>query len=159
MFHGTKISLRKWFLALALILNAKKGVSSHQLARDFQLNQKTVWFVMVRIRAEMVKKGGALLQGIIEADDTYIGGRPRKENKKENREPAPRGHGTSKMAVIGVVERGGKVVAEVAEKLTGRRILEFIKRAVKIKDSELMTDGFHAYHLIGKKMKHHIINH
>ena len=40
VFHGTKISLQKWFLALGLILNAKKGVSSHQLARDLELNQK-----------------------------------------------------------------------------------------------------------------------
>ena len=159
VFHGTKIALQKWFLAIALILNAKKGVSSHQLSRDLDLNQKTAWFIMVRIRAEMAKKGGALLQGIVEADETYIGGRPRKENKKEDREPAPRGRGTSKTAIIGVVERGGKVVAEVAEKLTRRRILEFIKRAVKIQDSELMTDEYHAYNLIGREMKHHIINH
>ena len=159
VFHGTKIPLQKWFMAIALILNAKKGLSSHQLQRDLALNQKTAWFMLVRIRAEMAKKGGVLLQGIVEADETYIGGRPRKENKAEDREPAPRGRGTSKTAVIGVVERGGKVVAEVAEKLTGRRILEFIKRAVKIKDSELMTDEYHAYNLIGREMKHHIINH
>ena len=57
------------------------------------------------------------------------------------------------------MERGGEVVAEVAEKLTGRRILEFIKRAVKIEDLELMTDEFHAYHEIGRQMKHHIVNH
>ena len=107
----------------------------------------------------MAKKGGALLQGIVEVDETYIGGRPRKENKKEDREPAKRGRGTDKTAVFGVVEREGKVVAEVAEKLTGRRILEFIKKAVKIEDSELMTDEFHAYHEIGRQMKHHIINH
>lgn len=70
VFHGTKIPLQKWFLALTLILNAKKSLSSHQLSRDLDLNQKTAWYLMVRIRAEMVKKGGALLQGIIEADKT-----------------------------------------------------------------------------------------
>ena len=159
VFHGTKIPLQKWFMAIALILNAKKGLSSYQLQRDLDLNQKTAWYLLVRIRAEMSKKGGALLQGIVEADETYIGGRPRKENKKADREPAKRGRGTEKTPVIGVVERGGKVVAEVAEKLTGRRILEFIKRAVKIEDSELMTDEYHAYNEIGKQMKHHIVNH
>ena len=159
VFHGTKIPLQKWFLAISLILNAKKGLSSYQLQRDLDLNQKTAWYILTRIRAEMSKKGGALLQGIVEADETYIGGRPRKENKKEDREPAPRGRGTDKTPVIGVVERGGKVVAEVAEKLTGRRILEFIKRAVKIEDSELMTDEYHAYNVIGREMKHQIVNH
>ena len=115
--------------------------------------------ILTRICAEMSKKGGVFLQGIIEADQTYIGGKPRKENKKENREPAKRGRGTDKTAVIGAVERGGKVVAGVAEKLTGRRILDVIKKAVKIEDSELMTDEFHAYHTIGREMKHHIVNH
>ena len=159
VFHGTKIQLQKWFLAISLILNAKKGLSSYQLQRDLDLNQKTAWFILTRIRAEMSKKGGALLQGIIEADETYIGGKPRKENKKEDREPAKRGRGTDKTPVIGAVERGGKVMAQVAENLTGRTILEFIKRAVKIEDSELMTDEFHAYNAIGREMKHQIVNH
>ena len=107
----------------------------------------------------MSKKGGALLQGIIEADETYIGGKPRKENKKEDRKPSKRGRGTEKDAIIGAVQRGGKVVAQLAPNLTGRTILEFIKKAVKIEDSELMTDEFYAYHAIGREMKHHVINH
>ena len=159
VFHGTKIPLQKWFLAISLILNAKKGLSSYQLQRDLELNQKTAWYILTRIRAEMSKKGRALLQGIIEADETYIGGKPRKENKKEDREPAKRGRGTDKTPVIGAVERGGNVVAQVAENLTGRTILEFIKKAVKIEDSELMTDEFHAYNAIGREMKHQIVNH
>ena len=160
VFHGTKIALQKWFLAISLILNAKKGLSSHQLARDLQLNQKTAWYMMTRIRAEMADKvNSILLQGIIEADETYIGGKPRKENKKEDREPAPRGRGTSKTAVIGAVQRGGQVVAEVAKGLTGRDILEFIRRVVNVKESELMTDEYHAYNALGSQMKHEVINH
>ena len=58
------------------------------------------------------KTNPIVLQGIIEADETYIGGKPRKENKKEDREPANRGRSTDKTAVIGAVERGGRVVAE-----------------------------------------------
>ena len=132
VFHGTKIALQKWFLAIALIVNAKKSVSSYQLARDLELNQKSAWYVQTRIRAEMSKKGGALLQGIIEADETYIG-KPRKENKKADRTPAKRGHGTEKDAILGAVQRGGKVVAQLAPQLTGRTILEFIRSAVNIK--------------------------
>lgn len=64
-----------------------------------------------KIRSEMAKKTSALLlRGIIEADETYIGGKPRKANKKEDREPAKRGRGTDKTAVIGAVQRGGEVV-------------------------------------------------
>ena len=78
VFHGTKIDLQKWFLAISLILNAKKGLSSHQLARDLGLNQKTAWYILTRIRAEMANKTNPIvLQGIIEADETFIGGKPR----------------------------------------------------------------------------------
>ena len=56
VFHGTKIALQKWFLAISLMANAKKSLSSHQLARDLDLNQKTAWYMMTRIRAEMGKK-------------------------------------------------------------------------------------------------------
>ena len=160
LFHGTKIPLQKWFLAISLILNAKKSLSSCQLARDLDLNQKTAWRMEMCVRAEMANKTNPIvLQGIIEADETYIGGKPRQENKQEDREPAPRGRGTSKTAVIGAVERGGQVVAEVAKGLTGRDILEFIRRVVNVKESELMTDEFHAYNALGSQLKHHVINH
>jgi transposase-like protein len=152
--------LQKWFLALSLILNAKKGISSYQLQRDLDLNQKTAWYILVRIRAEMARKTNPIvLQGIIEADETYIGGKPRKENKKADREPAKRGRGTSKTAVIGAVERGGQVVAEVAKGLTGRAILEFIRRVVNVKESELMTDEYYGYNALSTQLKHHVINH
>ena len=78
-----------------------------------------------------------LLQGIIEADETYIGGKPHKVNKKEDREPTKRGRETSKTAVIGAVERGDKVVAQVTENLTGQRILEFIRSVVNIRTLNL----------------------
>ena len=159
VFHGTKIPLQKWFLAISLIGNAKKSLSSHQLSRDLDLNQKTAWYLMTRIRAEMAKKGSALLQGIIEADETYIGGKPRKHGKYKDKEPAKRGRGTKKTPVIGAVERGGKVVAQVAEGLTGRRILEFIRSAVNMRESELITDEYKAYNLVGQHMKHAIVNH
>ena len=160
VFHGTKIPLSKWFLAISLILNAKKSLSSCQLSRDLDLNQKTAWYILTRIRAEMAEKvNSIMLQGIIEADETYIGGKPRKPNKREDFEPSKRGRGTTKTAIIGAVARGGEVVAEVAKGLTGRDILEFIRRVVNVKESELMTDEYHAYNALGSQLKHHVINH
>ena len=158
VFQGTKVALQKWFMAIALLVNAKKSLSSYQLARDLDLNQKTAWFILTRIRAEMAKDS-VWLQGIIEADETYIGGKPRKANKKEDREPAKRGRGTEKTAIIGAVERGDKVVARMAKELTGRAILCFIRGVVDMKGSELITDEYKAYLTLGKEMQHHIINH
>ncbi len=74
IFQGTKIPLQKWFAAIAILLNAKKSISSHQLARDLDLNQKTAWYLATRIRRAM-KDDSTLLRGIIEADETYLGGR------------------------------------------------------------------------------------
>ena len=160
VFHGTQIPLQKWFLAIALILNAKKGISSYQLERDLDLNQRTAWFLLTRVRAEMADKTNSiLLKGIIEADETYIGGKPGKENKKEDREPTSRGRGTSKTTVIGAVARGGEVVAQVVENLTGRTILDFIRKVVNIKESELMTDEYRGYQQFASMMKHEVINH
>lgn len=160
LFHGTKIPLQKWFLAISLIVNAKKGVSSCQLARDLSLNQKTAWYMQVRIRAEMAdKEGSTLLKGIVEADETYIGGKPRKPNKKADTEPNKRGRGTDKDAIIGAVERGGNVVAQLIPNVTGRIILDFIKRAVNTDESTLITDEFRSYHKLAEVTKHEIINH
>jgi len=159
VFHGTKISLQKWFLAISLIANAKKSLSSHQLARDLKLTQPTAWSIMHRIRGEMSKKSDVLLTGIIEADETYVGGKPRKRNNKEDLEPVKRGRGTNKDTIIGAVERGGKVVANITTNLTGRTILNFIQKHVNMTDSELMTDEFRGYQRVGQEMKHSIINH
>lgn len=86
IFEKTKVPLQKWFMAVGLVVNAKKSLSSCQLARDLELNQKTAWFMQQRIRAEMAsKQSGIRLQGIVEADETYVGGKPRKGNKKTNK--------------------------------------------------------------------------
>ncbi len=87
----------------------QESLSTHQLAWNLDPNKKTTWYMMTHIRAEMAKKGGALLQGIIEADETYIGGKPRKPNKPSDNEPAKQGRGMKKDAIIGAVQCGGKL--------------------------------------------------
>ena len=72
IFHKTRIPLQKWFYVLTLVLNAKKGISSWQVSRDCSLNQKTAWYMMVRIRKAMENKEDSLLKGIVEMDETYI---------------------------------------------------------------------------------------
>jgi hypothetical protein len=79
-----------------------------------------------RIRAEMGRKSSKLLQGIIEADEVYIGGKPRKGNRRKDDPPNKRGRGTKKTPVLGAVERGGNVQARVQTDLGSRSILEFL---------------------------------
>ena len=160
MFQGTHIALPKWFAAFALIMNAKKSLSSYQLEPDLGLTQKTAWYMQQRIRAEIAsKQGKTLLQGIVEADETYVGGKPRKRNRRKDDKPNKRGRGTKKTPVIGAVERGGKVVARVATDLSGRGILAFLKEAVEPAGSELVTDEAMAYNAVRPWIRHRQINH
>lgn len=84
LFQGTHIPLQKWFAAIALMLNAKKSLSSYQLARDLDMNQKTAWKMMMAIRKEMDNNNISYLEGIIEADETYISSGKRSKTKKRN---------------------------------------------------------------------------
>ena len=130
VMQGTQMPLQKWFMAIGLIINAKKSLSSCQLARDLDLTQPTAWYMQQRIRAAMASKQLPLLKGIIEADETYVGGRPRRrKNRKDNdNQKNKRGRGTKKTPVLGAVERSGNVTACVAEDTTGRSLIDFLTR-------------------------------
>lgn len=160
IFEKTSTPLQKWFLAIGLMLNAKKSLSCYQLSRDLDIPKSTAHRMQHKIRAQMAsKQDDIVLQGIIEADETYIGGKPRKPNKREDDKPAKRGRGTDKTPVIGVVERGGNVVAEVAANLTGKNIMRFIKSSVDTAGSMLITDEFASYRAMSEVMPHAWINH
>ena len=173
IFEKTRVPLQKWFLAIGLMVNAKKSISSPQLARDLELTRQTALYVQKRIRAQMASEQSELLQGIIEADETYVGGKPRKLNNKDNppspfdnlpraprtRKTALRGRGTRKTAIVGAVERGGKVIARVATDLTGKGMLEFVKKTVDPQGSLLITDENCAYRAVRGILNHSVINH
>lgn len=110
IFHHTHIELQKWFLVMSLMLNAKKGLSAYQIARDLGMRRPTVWSMMHRIRKAMASDQSELLSGIVEMDETYIGGKPRPKNNKDDDDftPLKRGRGTDKGCVIGMIERGRK---------------------------------------------------
>lgn len=160
IFEKTRMPLQKWFLAIGLMVNAKKSLSSHQLARDCDLTQPTALYMQQRIRAAMAAEQGPLLHGIIEADETYVGGKPRKGNRRDDDGPgAPRGRATFKTPVIGAVERGGHVTARIAESLTGRAILRFIQETIDPLGSLLITDEYRGYRAAASYVNHAVINH
>ena len=159
VFSKTKVPLQKWFMAIQIMVNAKKSLSSCQLARDLDLTFPTARYVMHRIRAAMLTEEGSLLHGVVEADETYVGGKPRKGNRRSDDTPGPRGRATSKTPVIGAVERGGRVAAEVAGSLKGPSVLRFIQSNVDPDGSLLITDEFTGYRGVRDFMPHAVIKH
>lgn len=163
LFHGTHVPLRNWFLVLALMLNAKKSASSYQIARDIGMRRPTVWTMMHRIRTAMANDPDqeALLFGIVEADETYVGGKPRKGNRRDDDKPTKRGRGTKKVPVLGAVERGGRVVARVANPgdLSAKGIAKFIRRFVDSAGTVLITDEYSGYNRVSENVLHATINH
>lgn len=163
IFHQTHIELQKWFLLISLMLNAKKGLSSCQAARDIEVSQTSTWSMMHRIRKAM-KDDNSLLSGIVEMDETYVGGKPRKKNKKDDDDkapPAPRGRATKKTPVVGMVERGGNVKAKSTSKfeLAFNDFLKFVRKNIDVATSVLITDEYKAYNKMDKVLPHYSINH
>ena len=95
IFHRTHMPLQTWFMVLALMLNAKKSASACQIARDVGVRRATVWSMMHRVRIAMAtdQKQRRLLYGIGEADETFIGGKGKKPNKRRDEDPKKRRHG------------------------------------------------------------------
>jgi transposase-like protein len=166
IFHGTHVPLRNWFLCIALMLNAKKSASAYQIARDLGMRRPTVWSMMHRVRVAMANdpQQAKLLHGIVEADETYVGGKPRRENRHDSDTPAPynkRGRGTSKTPVIGLMERGGRVIARPAKpgELGTKALIKFVAQFVDTAGTVLITDEWSGYNRVKETFLHATVNH
>jgi transposase-like protein len=166
IFHHTHLPLQKWFLAISLILNAKKGLSSLQLSRDLQVNKNTAWRIGMQVRKAMGEgEQRELLVGVVEVDETYIGGKPRKGNsgsrEQDGGDKSTRGRGTKKTPVVGLIERGGNVRTKVVKKddLTAKKLSALVRQHVDIANSTLFTDEYAGYAGIKKFMEHRTVNH
>ncbi len=156
IFHKTKMPLQKWFLAISLVLNAKKGISARQLARDLKVNKDTAWYMAMRIRRAMIEDR-ELLSGIIEMDETYIGGKPRKGGPGDTFHK--RGRGTSKKPVVGMIEREGKIRARPVKNVKGKTLKSLVRENVDIAQSTIITDEFTGYARFSTFIKHKTVDH
>jgi transposase-like protein len=160
MFEDTYTDLRKWVYAIHLFINDKKGISGLQLQREIGGSYKTSWRMLHKIRTAMGNSGEKeLFEAIVEIDETYMGGKPRKGNKRNGQpqEKLKRGRGTNKTPVVGIIDRDSKQVhAKVAlpnergEKLTGNQLLAILKEATK-DWAVVMTDEFKGYNILDKE--------
>jgi transposase-like protein len=160
IFENTKVDLRHWFRVIHLMLTSKKGISARQVHRYMGFGSySTAWYMCHRIRAALVDKEFQKLIGIVEVDETFVGGlaKNRHKDKRGGGEGGTGGNG--KAVVVGAVQRKGNVVARVIDNVQAVTLEGFIREAVSNKVSLLCTDKWVGYKHLGKEFPHQAIDH
>lgn len=160
IFHNSKVSLRKWFIAMYLMSSHKKGISSVQLAKDIEVTQKTAWCMLQKIRTLFTQEN-CPLGGDIEIDEVYIGGKEYWKHKVK-KVTGTQGRSTkTKTPVFGILKRGKtSYVYAVKVPQTDRSTLLPIINDRVLKNSQLFTDESATYYpLSGMGYDHYIVNH
>lgn len=157
IYEDSHIPLNLWIIATYLLAGAKKGMSALQLQRHLGLGSyKSAWFMSHRIRYAMTEAGGDQMGGdggVVEVDETYVGGKRRKSGK-----PGRPGPNSNKTAVVSLVQRGGKKRSTVVDRVTAKNLLGAINGHVAA-GSTVMTDEFSSYRNVKKNFAHGVVNH
>jgi transposase-like protein len=157
VFENSNVPLKTWFEVLWQMLNSKKGVSALQIQRQIGRSYPTAWYMCHRLRAGMQDPQFMKLMGIVEIDETYIGG------KDKNRHWDKKKHltgGAGKAAVIGAISRKGNVVCRTIEKTDARTLNSFVRETVSEKVDLVATDECPGYNkLRARGYKHESVNH
>jgi len=140
IFNDSHLPLWKWFLCVYLLCESKKGISANQIKRTLGISYKTAWYLCHRIRAAMKEVHPAPLDGVLEMDETYIGGTYHGPHGKTNRL-------TNKEIVIGIKQRGGELRFFHAEDVKSGTLTKYIKENVSADVEVVMSDDFRAYPL------------
>lgn len=155
IYENTKIPLTKWFLATYILAVHSKGISSLQLATWLGVTQKTAWHLNHRIREMLTVTAPELLEGIVEIDETYVGG---SETNKHAYKRTVRGGAGGKAMVLGAVQRGGNVKTKVIARTNAENIIPTIKEFVA-PNTIMVTDEHHAYNKLHLDYTHKRVNH
>lgn len=158
IFENTKLSLRIWFAAMYLIATSKKGISSLQIAEQLGITQKTGWFLNHRIREMLRDDSKEKLSGVIQADETFVGG---KNKNRHADKKAPQSQGRShvdKTPVVGLIQKDGKVRTFVVSN-TDQDTLHTIMGNNVSEGSILVTDAYRSYNGLDARFKHVTVKH
>lgn len=155
ILENTKLPLTKWFLAMYILNNHSKGISSLQLSKWLGCTQKTAWFLNHRIREMLKENEPELLKGVVEVDETYIGG---KISNKHNKVRKALTKDSNKTIVFGALEREGKVIAKVVKDAKKETLIPTIYGLIE-KRAIMVTDENTAYHYLGECYYHIRVNH
>jgi len=166
IFEDSPIPLDKWLATIWMIANAKNGVSSYEIHRSIGVTQKTAWFMLHRIRLAMQDKSFDRMDGEVEVDETFIGGKARfmhKNRRERIKGQARRASLIGKTAVMGVLERHGpdghsRVIAKVIPD-TSRRTLHSVVRRNVATGADVFTDAHPSYTLLRDAYAHQVIDH
>ncbi len=158
VMEDSPIGLDKWLAAVWLITNAKNGISSYEIMRALGVTQKTGWFLLHRIRLAMQTGTFEKLSGQVEADETYIGGLARNMHRSEHARKVQGTGGAGKVAVMGLLERDGKVRAKVIDNARQETLHAEVRSNVE-QGAELFTDGWKGYSGLHQDYIHQVIDH
>ncbi len=146
IFHDTHLPLWKWFLAVYLIVEAKKGISANQLKRTLGVSYKTAWYLAHRIRNALKEVDAQLLTGIVEVDETFVGGTMEGEG---------RGYKGNKTVVVGAFQRDGNICLKVVRGTDRETLHGFIRENVSEDTQAIYTDEWPAYRGIADEDTEH----
>ena len=158
IFEDSPLGLDKWLPAVWLAANSKNGISSHELGRALGITQKSAWFMLHRIRLAMQMRSLDAVSGEVEVDETYIGGRARNMHKSVRARKITGTGGADKTVVAGVLERGGRVRAEVIPNTRRATLHDQVKRHVA-EGSAVYTDAFNSYVGLDAMYDHRTVDH
>jgi transposase-like protein len=162
IFEDSPIPLEKWIVVVWMLSNCRNGVSSYEIARAIGVTQKSAWFMLHRVRLGLQGKDGGKLGGgphsKVEIDETFIGGKARNMHKSRRQRMTTVGKLASKTAVMGMLERGGKVRTTVLGQRIGQRMQQIVRENVDA-SAWIMTDEFPGYHGLKDDYTHLVINH
>lgn len=156
VFEESRIPLKHWCFAFWRASTSKKGVSALEVKRQTGLSYKSALFMLHRIRFAMTDTAGTPLQGDVEVDELYVGGKPRYRGKRDKN----KGRGSDKAIVVAMVERKGRARTRPVANVTGKTLKGVIRENVA-PSSRILTDQWQGYKGIGKEFAggHHTVNH